>query len=172
MPKLRPLPIPTKHQNPLMRILVWLYAVRKWEVIENWIWEMDKMEKEYIVIPKGFIFDGPSIPRIFWFILSPVGLLLIPGLVHDFGYRYNFIWVIRDKKLVKDVGDADKSYWDLKFLQVGIRVNGFSLVDTLAWLALVVGGHCAYRGHRKNPQEEIPLVLTDTEKNKYLDMAI
>jgi hypothetical protein len=37
-----------------------------------------------IILPADFELDGASIPRIFWGILSPVGLLLIPGLIHDY----------------------------------------------------------------------------------------
>ena len=44
-----------------------------------------------IVIPEGFVFDGASVPRLLWGLLSPTGLLLIGGLVHDFGYRFDLL---------------------------------------------------------------------------------
>ena len=49
--------------------------------MEDWYFRLPK-NKTIIKIPKGFEFDGASIPRPFWWILSPVGLLFIPGLVH------------------------------------------------------------------------------------------
>jgi len=39
-----------------------------------------------VAIPKGFLSDGASIPRIFWNIFSPFGLYLKAALIHDFLY--------------------------------------------------------------------------------------
>ena len=89
MPVLLPLPIPTKNRPFIMRLLVWLFDIRKWQLVENWHFEIEKGPE--IVIPKDFKFDGASILRVFCAILSPVGLLLIPGLIHDYGYRFNQI---------------------------------------------------------------------------------
>ena len=125
--------------------------MRKWRLLENWIWKFD--EDEYIVIPKGFEFDGPSIPRIFWFILSPVGLLLIPGLVHDYGYRFDCLWQIKDGKLTDELKNKDRDYWDLLFKEVGEKVNGLSLVDWIAWKGLVFGGKGAWIKHMDNPEK-------------------
>ena len=44
-------------------------------------------EVEY-VIPKGFQFDGASIPKFLHTWLSPTGVLLMGGLVHDYAYKY------------------------------------------------------------------------------------
>jgi hypothetical protein len=167
MPKLQPLPIPTKNQSDIMRILVWLYAVRKWQVLENWIWQMDKNKEEYIVIPKDFIFNGPSIPRLFWFILSPVGLLLIPGLIHDYGYRHDCLWQIKNGELTDEMKDKDQKHWDLLFKDVGEEVNGVSIVDWIAWKALVHFGKGAWKENRaKGLPMERPY-LTNEEKKQY-----
>ena len=69
-----------------MRLLVWIFEVRKWELMENWYFTLN--DDVQIVINKGFVFDGASIPRPLWAFLSPVGLLLIPGLIHDYGYKF------------------------------------------------------------------------------------
>ena len=89
MPRMQPLPIPTRNQPAFRRILVWMFEIRRWRLLENWFYAW---EGGYVIIPKGFEFDGASIPRPFWFFLSPVGLLLIPGLIHDYGYRFGFLW--------------------------------------------------------------------------------
>lgn len=39
-----------------------------------------------IVVPKAFITDGASIPRIFWSILQPFGPYFKAALIHDFLY--------------------------------------------------------------------------------------
>ncbi len=30
-------------------------------------------------------------------ILSPTGVLFIPGLIHDFAYRYDYLWAVNSK---------------------------------------------------------------------------
>ncbi|HEA65793.1 MAG TPA: DUF1353 domain-containing protein [Desulfobacterales bacterium] len=89
------------------------------------------------LIPKGFIFDGASIPRCLWWFLSPVGLLLIPGLIHDFDYRYG-----------KDLVDrlvADKTF------RGEIRiVTGTTIIPWIAYFAVRIGGWKAWKEHRKN----------------------
>ena len=40
---------------------------------------------------------GPRSLDLLWFFLSPTGLLLIPGLFHDYGYRYDQLWHLDTK---------------------------------------------------------------------------
>ena len=46
------------------------------------------MNGKNFIIPKGFKFDGASVPKFLGQFLSPVGVLLIGGLIHDYGYKY------------------------------------------------------------------------------------
>jgi hypothetical protein len=39
-----------------------------------------------VYVPKNFVTDGASIPRVFWSILSPFGAYFPAALVHDFLY--------------------------------------------------------------------------------------
>ena len=148
MPKLRPVPIPSKNCSFFTKILVWFFKVRQWDLAAHWVFTLT--DGTDIVIPKGFRFDGASIPRPFWAILSPTGLLLIPGLIHDYGYKHNHIWKRgKDNKVSKYKQGAGKSYWDKLFLEVGKQVNGFTVVDFIAWLGIVISGHVIWRKHRK-----------------------
>ena len=156
MPVLCPLPIPTKNRTLIMRVLVWLFDVRKWRLVETWYFKLRK-EREIveIVLPKDFEFNGASIPRIFWFILSPVGLLMIPGLIHDYGYRFNQIWQKNvHGELEPYMKDVKRKDWDDLFRTVGEQVNGFAGIDFIAWLGLRVGGWFAWWKHRR--REETP----------------
>jgi hypothetical protein len=148
MPVLRPLPIPTKNRTFIMRVLVWLFDIRKWQLIHNWQFKLENGIE--IVLHEDFTFDGASIPRIFWFLLSPVGLLLIPGLIHDYGYRYDQIW---QKNANGDIEpymkEAGRKAWDDLFRTVGIQVNGFAGIDFIAWLGLRIGGCFAWYKHRQ-----------------------
>jgi hypothetical protein len=148
MPVLRPLPIPTKNRTFIMRVLVWLFDIRKWQLIQNWHFKLENGIE--IVFHKDFTFDGASIPRVFWFLLSPVGLLLIPGLIHDYGYRYDQIW---QKNVNGDIEpymkEAGRKAWDDLFRTVGIQVNGFAGIDFIAWLGVRIGGGFAWHQHRQ-----------------------
>lgn len=145
MPILRPIPIPTKDVNAFKRVWRWFTIIRQWEVVEAYYFFFNGF---LIFIPKGFIFDGASIPRIFWAILSPTGLLMIPGLFHDYGYRYNFLWVMMPEGPRKFYEGAGKAFWDRLFMKIGQQVNGVHCVNHVAWLALVLGGWWAWRGNR------------------------
>ncbi|MGF1753658.1 DUF1353 domain-containing protein [Vibrio makurazakiensis] len=154
MPILQPLPIPTKKVPSLIcRIYIWIFSIREWEVKEEWSYKLPN--GVIIVIPKGFVFDGASIPRPLWMLLSPTGLLLIPGLIHDYAYRYDKL-VCRDEQgnLIDYQKGAGKAHWDKLFRDVGIEVNGIAFIDVLAWLALFIGGWFTWRKHRKNDKKE------------------
>jgi len=149
MPALKPVPIPTKNQKTVLhKLVVFIFDVRKWELVENWHYHFD--DGVELVIPKGFRFDGASIPRPFWAILNPVGLLLVPGLLHDYGYKYNQIWEVGpDGQAIAYKKGAGKEFWDHLFKKVGKDVNGFFLINVIAWLAVAVGGSGAWNKHRE-----------------------
>lgn len=160
MPALKPIPIPTKNQKSLLRkILVSIFEVRRWELIDNWLYQLDGHR---IVIPKGFRFDGASIPRPFWAFLSPVGLLLIPGLIHDYAYKYDLLWEIDINGCPQRYKEgAGKEYWDGIFKRVGDDVNGHMLINLISWFALLCGGRGAWDEHRKNSlKPNQPIIAT------------
>ena len=49
------------------------------------IFDREKMKSYKFTIPKGYCFDGASIPRIFWRLIGPNtdNNFLIPALIHD-----------------------------------------------------------------------------------------
>lgn len=157
MPKLRPIPIETKDVPWFIALRRWLFRIRKWEVLEEWSYVLPGAGKVKIIIPKGFEFDGASIPRPFRPILSPTGLLLIPGLIHDYAYRYDCL--LRDnskgglapyRPYRENKGRHD---WDLLFRDVAIEVNGFKVINYIAWFALVVFGGFAWNKHEKGDHQ-------------------
>ncbi len=151
MPRLTPIPIPSKNRPLFLKILVWFFEVRQWELSEPWVFKLENDVE--IVIQKGFRFDGASIPRPFWAILSPTGLLLIPGLIHDYGYKYDQLWKKdENNKIIEYMRGAGKNYWDKLFLEVGKQVNGFALIDRIAWLGVAIGGGGAWNKHRANDE--------------------
>ena len=82
MPKMVPLPFRNGESH------------RHWMLLEDWIY------KEWggvtIIIEKGFVFNGASIPKIFSNIFASTGILFLAALVHDHLYQHRWIWIIEE----------------------------------------------------------------------------
>ena len=143
MPKLKPIAIPTAGKGFWGAIWMWLMGTRNWEVAEDWEF---RIEGDWYVIPAGFTFDGASIPNFLHTWLSPTGVLLMGGLVHDFAYKYE---TLLKKSKKKTIGTITQKKADLIFRDINIEQNGFHLLNYLAYWALRIGGFVAWNGHRK-----------------------
>ena len=142
MPQLRPIPIPTAGKGFWSAIWMWLTGTRHWEVADDWSFTI--MGEKYI-IPQGFRFDGASIPKFLHTWLSPTGVLLMGGLVHDYAYKYA---TLRGKD-GGTWGKMNQKEADIIFRDINIEINGFKFLNYLAYWALRLGGFMAWNGHRK-----------------------
>lgn len=160
MPKLIPIPIETKGKGFFKGLWIWIKSTRNWRFESDWDFYCPDID-EIIVIPKDFVFDGASIPKRLRGYLSPVGLLLIPGIIHDFGYRYDFVWIRNGDGSVKKAHEkAGRKHWDEAFFTVGNYVNGVFIINFLAWFALTFAGWFAWRNNRrKNPPDLKPVPI-------------
>ena len=77
---------------------------------------------------------------------SPVGVLLVGGLVHDYGYKYQTLLNANKKDTL---GTISQKRADEIFRDININVNGFYLMNYLAYYSLRLGGFVAWNGHRK-----------------------
>ena len=117
-----------------------------------------------IVIPKGTIVDGASVPLpwlvsfLTFGILRPNGILLIPSIVHDYAYEngclpYRKKGVVANRKICRD--DAD---W--LFREMIWSINHTWFWACVAWLAVRIGWlfGVKYAGKHvgpKNPFKEL-----------------
>ena len=130
MPTLQPVPIKTKGKGFWKGIAMWLLSTRNWILTEDWKYQ----------------FDGASIPKFLRTFFSPVGVLLMGGLVHDYAYKYKTLL----KKNKKDtMGELTQKRADEIFRDINIIVNGFYTMNRLAYWSLRIGGFVAWNGHRK-----------------------
>ena len=143
MPTMKPLPIKTKGKGFFKGILLWLLGVRQWEIANDWEYTLNGNK---YVVPAGFKFDGASIPKFLHTFLSPVGVLLMGGLVHDYAYKYETL--LRANKR-DTLGKISQKRADEIFRDINIEVNGFYVMNWLAYWSLRVGGFVAWNGHRK-----------------------
>ena len=77
--------------------------------------------------------------------LSPVGLLLIPAIIHDFAYKHGYL-LLSDGSKYKE--GAPQKYWDDLFKEISHYVNGFQAPGTIAWAAVRIFGYRAWNGYR------------------------
>ena len=147
MPDLKPVAIKTKGKGFWKGIVMWLLSTRNWEITKDWKYRLNGNE---YVVPAGFVFDGASIPKFLRTFFSPVGVLLMGGLVHDFMYKYTCCKPTSKKNplLVVDQKRADQIFRD-----INIEVNGFYFMNYLAYWSLRIGGFVAWNGHRKRDKK-------------------
>jgi hypothetical protein len=143
MPNMKPIGIPTKGKGFWKGVWIWIMVTRTWEITKDFHYSIDGEE---LLIPKGFVFDGASVPKFFRSWLSPMGVLLIGGLVHDYGYKYQ---TLLRKGCKRCNGLKTQKEMDITFRDINIDVNGFRTINVIAYWALRLGGFLAWRGHRK-----------------------
>lgn len=154
MPLIRPIRIPTKYEFPWVQLWRWLTLVREFEIGKDWYFRLPN--NVLIVIPMSFVFDGASIPKWFWMLLSPVGLFFIQGLIHDFAYRYDYLWAVKTNgEYYRYQKGAGRKHWDKLFYRVGFEVNGIPVLNAIGWLVLTPFGFMAWNSNRERNEPEI-----------------
>ena len=154
MPLLRPVAVETKELSFWGKVKVLLNFTRKWEIADDWVFFLPCGTP--VVIPRGFTMDGASTPKFLWGVLDPVGLLLIQGIIHDFGYRYKYLWAVDSSgKLYKYHNDKGRDFWDKLFLDVGEHVHGFRVVGYMSYLMLTIFGRSAWDDNRLLNDKEL-----------------
>ena len=142
-PVMKPIRIATKGKGFFKMILMWILGTRHWEIAKDFEYELNGTK---YIIPSGFKFDGASIPKFLHPFFSPVGVLLMGGLVHDYAYKYQTL-LMKNKK--DTLGVISQKRADEIFRDININVNGFYLMNYLAYWSLRIGGFVAWNGHRK-----------------------
>ena len=147
MPQMSPIKIETADKGFWKAVWMWLLGVRHWEITKDFYFSL---KGEEYVIPQGFEFDGASVPKFLAMWLSPTGVLLMGGLIHDYGYKYGTLL----KSDRTSIGDKSQKWMDTLFRDICIEQNGFKLLNYLAYWALRLGGFVAWNGHRKHEPKD------------------
>jgi len=126
----------------------WYLAPRpSFELISDWKFKVD--EDTELIVPKGFVVNGASVPRFFWFMMSPVGVLFLPSIIHDYAYVKGKVLVLQSNEYRWITGKS-RTYYDRLFLKVAQSVNPWSWKSRVAYYALVFGGQSAWDKYRSN----------------------
>jgi hypothetical protein len=145
-PHMKPISIATKGKGFWSAIVMWLLGVRQWEIVKDFNYSIGNQKYK---IPAGFKFDGASVPKFLASFLSPTGVLLLGGLVHDYGYKYQTLLLDSDLEKKGTCGVKSQKWMDQLFRDINIEINGFYFLNYLAYYGLRLGGWLAWRKHRK-----------------------
>ena len=155
-PHMKPIRFATKGKGFWGGLILWMFGSRHWEITKDFNYSI---RGDNYVIPKGFKFDGASVPKFLGQFLSPVGVLLIGGLIHDYGYKYETLLL----KNGKTIGKRSQKWMDITFRDINIEVNGFYFMNYLAYWALRLGGFVAWNKHR-DANSDVPKYLSGVKK--------
>lgn len=149
-PVIKPVRIDTKSGNLFQRLNGWR-QIRKWKLVNPFYFSINGIP---YFIPHGFVFDGASVPRFFWFFLYPTGILMIPGLIHDFGYANQYLPSMKydtnkQLKFIKLYESFGRKEWDWLFYLISVEVNGFIIINYIAYFGVRIGGWLKYK-RKKN----------------------
>jgi hypothetical protein len=67
-----------------------------WRVLTPFSYKID--EESWVTIPRGYLTDGASVPRLFWNMIPPWGIYGQAAVVHDLLCEY--LSVVRNGKIV------------------------------------------------------------------------
>ena len=100
---------------------------RRWELLEEFDYYLGSLESGmYIRVPKGFITDFASIPRLFWTILPPWGKYGKAAVLHDYLYHsQKFIRELCDAIFLEAMVVLGVKKWKRFLLYFGVRIGGW-----------------------------------------------
>ena len=97
-----------------------------WEMNENYRYYSDVV-CEWITVPKGFVFDFASIPKLAWSIVGApaTGLHRFAAVVHDYIYStQKYSREICDKIFLEAMTVSGVVYWKRKTMYYAVRIGG------------------------------------------------
>ena len=152
MPVISPVQYDAVDSGFIRKTIKWLTYTRRWEMMEDWYFTMQ--DGTTVLIPKGFIFDGASVPKIMRSLLSPTGVLFLAGIIHDYAYKYNKLisadFDIHGRRTLTDYHpNAGKLFWDGVFCDVAKQTNKLKVIDSASYYMLACFGFFAWNGHRR-----------------------
>jgi hypothetical protein len=136
-----------KSKNIFERIWNFVFFRRECLVLEHYIFWCDYL-KLWVLIPKGFIYDMASVPKLLNFIYKTTGLLLYGSISHDFGYRYNCLLHVNELTGHVYIKEYSKHKLDVIFEHLNTEESNLSVASFIARVALSIFAIPAWYFHR------------------------
>jgi len=139
MPPVKMLPLFTKGESWYKRLKSW-FGRRQWIFFEDY--EIELPDGRKVLIPKGFILDFASVPRIFAWLFPPFGPLMMAAIVHDFVYKKGYLLLPNGVKEHLSRKQADDLLYSITEDQTGIKIGA-----GIAWAGVRLGGWFAWKAN-------------------------
>jgi hypothetical protein len=153
MPAVKPLPLDLKNLSGWDRFKGLISFKRQWELIEDFSLSLPWRHMT-VLVPKDFVFDFASVPKILWPVLSPTGVLLLGSVLHDFGYRYGgLIATTHGVNPTPRFLKLTKNQLDMLLAEISTAVSSSVLPGAAAVLGLKIGGWLAWNDARKTGKD-------------------
>jgi len=117
-----------------------LGASENYEVVEDYSY---KYGENQITVPKGFVFDRASVPRVFWIIIDKDSLSNVAPVFHDFLYRNG--GKVDPKKLVSPYRSFSREEADNLFLELMTKCGVTKARRTAAYQAVRNFGESSWK---------------------------
>lgn len=96
---------------------------RLWALLDPMVYRWNGVTYE---VPKGFIFDGASIPRGLRWLIPKNGVKLYGACLHDYFYRYNVVSrKSADTAFLKILLEMGEPAWSAYVMYYAVRTFGY-----------------------------------------------
>lgn len=147
LPVTQSIPINTKGGGFFHELKVWLLDIQDEVFTEDYYFYMDWLPCEPIIkIPKGFTFNGASVPKYLRNFFSPKGILYAGSIFHDFSYQYWCLLTI-DNRIYKE--KCKREFCDKLFQSFNENVYKLKFISYVTWLAVRVAGIRGWGDYRR-----------------------
>lgn len=157
--------VETKEISFLKRILRFFSFKRSFEIMEDYVIWCESIQG-FVLLPKKFIYDGASVPKILGMFYSTVGVLFLGAGPHDLGYKYEGLFLVDPVSGEVSFQKMSKSELDEIFNCLCTRETGMSIASGLARNTLSIFGIPAWRRYRKRNydlKEDFPDLFREIE---------
>ena len=160
---------PTPKRSWWRKIANFMTYRRKFKVREDYILWIPSLAR-YIFVPRYFIYDGASVPKVLNGLFNPTGMLLLGALPHDFGYRYQGLFFVNPDTREIQFGAFSKKQLDQIFKDLCTYESGMKVASGAATMTLSVFGFMGWGQNRKancNLSKDFPELFIPQEKMDY-----
>jgi hypothetical protein len=148
-PVIRPVLSPTPSRNIFIQMYRFLVFSRRFCLLEHHIFWIPILER-FCFIPKTFVYDGASVPKILNFLYMATGLLFYGSLPHDFGYQYAGLLLVNSNSNRIEFEHFTKHELDIIFEQLSAMESGMPIMSKLARIiGLGLPGIIVWKRYRK-----------------------
>jgi len=124
----------------------WVYLTTPNQFRIKWDWKFTLNGKQ-LMIKRGFIYDGASIPPFLRPFMTSFGPLHRGSIPHDQGYRCRYLYDWEGRRVFEG---EDRKFWDDMFRDISAETSQLKGLAGIAWVGVRLFGFIPWNKHRKS----------------------